>query len=487
METGNGRGHRLLVVPKAVNRASAIAFVRVFIGVFWLFEVTVGHNWKLGGFGSGTNPGWVGPGAGDSVREEIGRAVEDGTWNWAAWLFQNAIEPNAAAFSYLVIALQVAFGVFLIFGLLVRPTALIAITMDLSIFMLGNSRIPPFFTMAHLFVLTTGAGIPYGADGWIMERTRDARTGAITALRWLIDLPLMTFRGVPVAVMTGSALLSLYFFMQMAMRETSRMNLVAMELAFLFGLVAAGIYFGRHAADRLAVTVAMVRVFVGFKFLHEIWVRVEPGVNGLPGWAGAEQLRGVFETISDNHWAPFAWIADNVFLSAMTPWVILFGVIQVAVGVMLVVGYRTRLASLIGLTYLAGLGVMGFTRYAPFVYGLLIVVLALEGGRVLSLDSQRALAHPPRYGLPIPKSVVPVLIAVFAVNAVAATIAVFTTGGIAPDGYTESMGQMTAAMVAIFSGIFALMGLLQERSGGPEEIVHRGRGLRESWKELTAV
>jgi hypothetical protein len=67
--------------------------------------------------------------------------------------------------------------------------------------------------------------------------------------------------------------------------------------------------------------------------------------------------------------------------------------------------------------------------------------------------------------LPIPKVAIAVLVALAAVNAVAAAIAVITSGGIAPDGYTESMGQMTTAVVAIFSALFALGGWLQLRAG----------------------
>ncbi|MDP3891386.1 hypothetical protein, partial [Nocardioides sp.] len=69
------RGHRWLVVPGQVNKTAGIAFLRIFIGVFWLFEVMVGHNWKIGGFGSGAHPGWIGPGAGDEIRENIAIAV----------------------------------------------------------------------------------------------------------------------------------------------------------------------------------------------------------------------------------------------------------------------------------------------------------------------------------------------------------------------------------------------------------------------------
>lgn len=131
---------------------------------------------------------------------------------------------------------------------------------------------------------------------------------------------------------------------------------------------------------------------------------------------------------------------------------------------MLILGYRTRLAASVGLVFVGGLAVLGFTRYAPFVFGLLVVVLALDAGRALSLDARAAADRLPDYGLPVPARAVPALVAVAAVNAVAAVIAVVASRGIAPDGYVESMGQMTTAMVAIFSGMFALLGWLQLRT-----------------------
>lgn len=458
----------LLVIPENINKAAVLAFARVFIGVFWLFEVTVGNNWKLG-LGSGANPGWVGPGAGDTVREEIGLAVEDGTWAAPAWVFQNMIEPNAEAFSYLVIGLQVMFGLFFIFGFMIRPTALIAITFDLSVFFLGNSRIPPFFTAAHLLLLATGAGMYYGADGWITQQIRSSRRRGARAVRWLIELPLLKSPRAQTAVLAASALFATYFFMQIAMRETERLSLVAMDLAVLFGLVAAGFYFARRTTDRLQVVVALLRVFVGFKFLQQIWVWTEPGVNALPGWAGTDKLRDLFELISANHWAPLGWVVDTAVLPAMAFWAAVFAVVQFAVGAMLIVGYRTRLAATVGLVYLGTLGVLGFTRYAPFAFGLLVVVLALDAGHRLSLDSARLADRPVRYGLPIHRHAVPALVMLSAASAVALGIAVFTTGGLAPNGYEEDMGHVVAAMVALFSGMFAVIGWLQLRSGGPDE------------------
>jgi hypothetical protein len=453
------RDDGLLQLPAEAVKASAIAFVRVFLGVMWLFEVTVGHNWKIGGLASGANPAWMGPGAGEAVREESAKAIADGTYAWAGWLFESVIIPNAVAFGYITIALQILLGVAFIVGVAVRPLALAAIAMDVSIFMLGNSRIPPFFTAAHLFVLVSGAGTYYGMDGWILERTQQTKSTAVRALRWIIDLPVFKREHTAPAIALFG-FIALFFFLTMPTRETGRIGFVSMELALLAGLVALGLYAASRYGDRFAALAATLRIFVGIKLLHEIWARVEPGVNALPGFAGAEAQTEVWQQVVDNHWGLFAGLVDATIIPAMGFWVVVFGAIQLAVGVSLVVGYRTRLAGVVGLVYLGALIALGMTRYAPFVFGLLIPVVALDGGRIMSLDSLRRPALAARFGLPIPSAAILPLIALAAINAVAAAITSFTVG-ITPDAYVDSMPAMVTAFVAIFSGLLAFAGWLQ--------------------------
>jgi hypothetical protein len=453
------RDDGLLQLPGEAVKASTVAFVRIFLGVMWLFEVTVGHNWKIGGLASGANPGWIGRGAGDAVREEAGTAIADGTYAWAAWLFDSVIVPNAELFGYVTIALQVLLGVAFIVGFAVRPLAIAAIGMDLSIFMLGNSRIPPFFTAAHMFVLVSGAGTYYGLDGWILKRTRDSKGAATRALRWVLDLPVFKREYLaPAIAVTG--VLALFFFLTIPSRETGRFQHVALDLAALGGLVTLGLYAASRFGDRFTALAATLRIFVGFKFLHEIWARTGPGVNALPGFAGAEAQAETFQAVVDNHWSLFAWLTDTVVLSNMGFWVVVFGVVQLAVGLSLVLGYRTRVAGIVGMAYLGALIALGMTRYAPFVFGLLVPVVALDGGRIMSLDSLRRPAREARFGLPVPAKAIPFLIALAAVNAVAAAVTAFTMG-IVPDGYIESMPSMVTAFVAIFSGLLAFVGWLQ--------------------------
>jgi hypothetical protein len=453
------RDDGLLQLPAEAVKASAIAFTRIFLGVMWLFEVTVGHNWKIGGPGSGANPAWMGPGAGDAVREESASAIADGTYAWAGWLFEALIIPNAELFSYVVIALQILLGVAFIVGVAVRPLALIAVGLDLSIFMLGNSRIPPFFTAAHLFVLVSGAGMYFGVDGWILERTQDSKTAAVKALRWVIDLPVFKREYIAPAIAVFGVV-GLFFFLTMPTRATGRFTFVAMELAAIAGFVALGLYAASRYGDRFAALAATLRIFVGFKLLHEIWARVEPGVNALPGFAGVEAQTEAWQVVADNHWALFSWITEAAIIPAMGFWVVVFGAVQLLVGLALFVGYRSRLAGIVGLGYLAVLMGLGMTRYAPFVFGLMIPVVALDGGRILSLDSLRRPAAAARFGLPVPAAAIRPLIVLAAVNAVAAAVTAFNMG-ITPDGYTDSMPSMVTAFVAIFSGLLAFAGWLQ--------------------------
>lgn len=88
-------------------------------------------------------------------------------------------------------------------------------------------------------------------------------------------------------------------------------------------------------------------------------------------------------------------------------------------------------------------------------------VIALDGGRLLSLNRvwRGDVAH--KFGLPIARRFVPAQIVLAAINAVSAAVTAFNVG-ITPDGYTESMRSMVTAFVAIFSALFAFVGWFQQ-------------------------
>jgi hypothetical protein len=230
-------------------------------------------------------------------------------------------------------------------------------------------------------------------DGWILERTKDTKSAAVKALRWVIDLPVFKreYTGPAIASL---GVVALFFFLTVPSRETGRFSFVAMELAALAALVALGLYAASRYGDRFAALAAALRIFAGFKLLHEIWARTAPGVNALPGFAGAEAQTEVWQQVVDNHWGLF---------------------------------------------------------------------IALDGGRIMSLDSLRRPALAARFGLPIPPVAIPALIVLAAVNAIAATVVSFNLG-ITPDAYVDSMPAMVTAFVAIFSGLLAFTGWLQRHT-----------------------
>ncbi len=453
------RDDALLPLPAEAVKASAIAFLRIFLGIMWLFEVTVGHNWKIGGLASDSNPRWMGPEAGEAVREASASAIADGTYSWFAWLFDVVVIPNATEIGYLVIGLQLLLGVCFIIGIAVRPLAVAAIVMDISILMLGNSMIPPLFLAMHLFVLVAGAGHYFGADGWILERTRFTGRPTVRAVRWLIHLPVFerSHLGGTIAVF---GLLGVYFLLTIGSRTTDRFALVALELVMFSALIALGLYAYSRYGDRLAALAVALRIFVGFQFLEEIWARTATGYDALPGWASADAQVAFYDQVVSNHWNLFAVLVDALVVHWIGFWVVLFGLIQAAVGAALLVGYRVRLFGLIGLGYLAFLIGMGFTRLAPFLFGLLVVVVALDGGRIMSVDSVRRPGATIRFGLPIPAPIIPVLIVLAAINAVAAATTAFNLG-LSPDAYVDNMIAVVTAIVAILSGTLAFAGWLQ--------------------------
>lgn len=450
--------------PQQGRRAAATAFVRIFVGVLWLFEVTVGGNWKIGTFSSGLNPEWFGPEGGSAVSEQIAGAVEDGTWAWPAWVFQNFAEPNAALFAFFVTALQVLLGVAFISGAFVRPVAVLAIAFDLTVFFLGSWRLPTFFFLFHLFLLYSNAGRYYGLDALIVPKLQAMRGQAGRLLHWVNTLPILKSPRLHSALFAVAVLASAYFFMEILGRPTERMGLVAMDLAVVMGLVAAGLYFGRQPGrDHFTVVTALLRVYVGYKLLHQTLVWSPAGINALPGGSPLDEVTELFETIAANHWAPIAGLVNGVILPAIGFWLVVFTVVQLAAGAMLVAGYRTQMAAAVTVAYLGTLIGMGFLRLAPFLLVVAIAMLVLDSGRNLSLDSAGKEERPPRYLPLLPAGQLGAAVAaVVALLFVVVTLAV----GLAPGDYTEEMRTVMTSMAAMFVGIPALVSLMAARSAG---------------------
>ncbi len=430
------------------NAGPWVAFVRIFLGVFWLYEVTIGHNWKIGSFTSGPHPGWFGPEAGSYLIEQGNAGIAAGTWSWFAWVLETLMYPNAALWGYVAVAVQIMLALAFIFGLFVRPMAVIGLSMDFFIFMLGNSRIPPFFSIGHLFVLATNAGMYYGLDAYLVNRYDK---------EWLKKLINLNFFPDKARYVAGSAaaVLAVYYLQKTTVIDTEKIKMVSLDLGILFGFVAAWFFLANDKMNKIDLTTSLLRIWLGYRFLHEIFVRNVPALNGIPGWGTKEQLTAVFTQISELHWPAIGFLMDSVFIPTAGFWAIFFAVIHTAVAIMLLLGIRTRIAAKIGLGFLALLIVLGFTRYSPFMFGYLFAVLALDGGRMFSFDSLNGIKH--EYGINISRKAI---LSLAILSVVAAVVAY--QGGVLPDGYRTSMGPVVAAMVAMLAGLVATGGVLQE-------------------------
>ncbi|MFT9487066.1 MAG: hypothetical protein ACH0QD_06820 [Tepidibacillus sp.] len=442
-----------LALEKSNNIGPWIAFVRIFLGAYWLYEVAIGNNWKTGSFTSGPNPGWIGPEAGAVLIEEGHSGMEAGGWAWFGWILENFMYPQAALWGYFAIAVQFILAFAFLFGIFARPIALLGLGMDFFIFMIGNSRIPPFFSLGHLFVLATNAGIYYGVDAMIMDKVKDAKTAGAKLLKSIYTFDFVTPK-IRRLLASIAAVLAVYYLLKIGVIETEKIKLVSMDLAVLFGFIAYGLFVYREKMDKVALTVSLLRIWLGYRFMHEIFVRWKPALNGLPGWGNGEQLTEVFKSISEKHWGPFSTLVDALFIPMADIWGIIFAIVQTTVAIMLLLGIKTRLASKVGLAYLSLLIIIGFTRYSPFVFGYLFAVLALDGGRMFSFDSMKKIE--PKIGIRLSNKMVYILLTISLVSVIAANI-----GGINPNGYQTSMGPVMAAMVSMLTALVGLSGAMQ--------------------------
>jgi len=204
----------------------------------------------------------------------------------------------------------------------------------------------------------------------------------------------------------------------------------------------------------------MVRIFVGYRFIHEIFVRTHAGVNGLPGWASLSDQAELFGgTIVASHVGPMATFVEVAVLPALPAWALAFAAVQTTVGVALLVGYRTRLAGSIAVAYLVVLIALGFVRLAPLLFSSALVAATLAG-RYASLDAVAGREiRPPE---PNGAAFVPAAVGSAAFFAVGASI------GIDPEmGYGEVVGPVAFVMLSFVLAVVALVAVADRRPGRP--------------------
>ncbi len=418
-----------------------IAFARVFAGFLLLYELTLGGWWKLGWFTTGPNPEWIGADAGAEVYGVSEQAIEEGTFGWFAALLEAVVLPAPELWTVLALAAQIATAVGLILGLWTRPAALLGIVYFLPVFHLGMIRTSPLFTVPIAFAFVANAGRYYGLDAVLWNRP-----GAIGRLTRAVNAPLPIRRAWYPPLAAGVAVVGVYYLLSIPETVDTRVHLTSLELTVFAGLVAGGLSYVYRGANPTSVAADALRVFVGYRFLQEIVVRSEPGANALPGWANVDAQAEVFAGIADAHVAPVSAFIELAVLPAMSAWVLAFAAVQTAVGVALLVGYRTRVAGTIAVGYLALLTALGLVRLAPLIFASAIVAATLAG-RHASLDAvagrvPRPPAIPARASLP------------------AAAVAVAFLGGAAAIGIDPEAGYgEVAGPVALVMFAFGLLAL----------------------------
>lgn len=330
------------------------------------------------------------------------------------------------------------------------------IVQELLILPLGTVRISPLLVIGTIFTFGANAGYYYGLDGKIQEMNIGGLPGRILDL--ITDMPLPARSTWPYLA-GGMGVLALYHVLAIGTMEAARMELAAMEFAGLLGVSAIGVALAYKGADAVRLSADLLRLFVGYRVLHEIFVRTDPGINGLPGWAPAAELTPLFEEIAANQVAPIAWFIEVAMLPFMGVWAAIFAVLTTVLAVGLLMGWRTKAVSAMGLVYTGFLISLGFTRYAPFVFGYLFVILAL-GGKYMSIDSTTDRSTEPLVVAYRPSVAGYYLVPVAVVVALVSMAVAFWFGN-TPGEYMTNLQGTTATMVFIFAVLLSWTGFVQ--------------------------
>lgn len=146
------------------------------IALLWLvIRVYVGWEWLSAGIEKVGNPAWVGSGAGSALTgfikgalSKTGGAHPD-VQGWYAAFLQNAVLPNAGAWSAAVAYGEVLVGVALILGCLTGIAAFFGLFMNLNYLLAGTvSTNPVLFTLAIGLILAWRVAGYWGLDRYLL-------------------------------------------------------------------------------------------------------------------------------------------------------------------------------------------------------------------------------------------------------------------------------------------------------------------------------
>lgn len=423
-----------------------LAVLRVATGALWLNEVFIGEDWKIGLPWSGAHPGWIGPGAGQFILGHAQRAIDSGIWNWYTWLLQTLVIPYAAFWSYLIVTAQVLAGLALVLGLLSRYASLGTILLTSTIILIGSTPNATALLMLGIVIFATDASRQYSLDVWLR-----AHCPSTALQRWLGLLPFRYRWSAALAVVAGT--LGLIAIQQIGNRLSFTASLVAYDLALVLG-IATLILFKIAAGSEIRQSwLEGLRIFIGVRFLDEIFTRTIPGIERLPAIGSGYYYTDLFTEMQGfNHWP---WV-NAVWRTALEPfpelWVWVFGIVQFTIGCCLIWGIFTRPALRAAVAYLGILFLLGFVRFTQFFLLPTVVALAAGAGASLSLDALLNKANRPA-GLFSRREqwALRICLGIALLSSLSLLIS-----GLEPSGYESNLAGLMGSLVAIFAVVLAV-------------------------------
>ena len=147
---------------KYVGHLLPVAFLRIYLGYFYLNYAVVGWKNYMKGIG----------GYSSLFIEALGKPELVG---WYRLLLSEHIIPNWKIAAFILIGLNLAVGVSYLLGYIVRPMSIIAMILSLNLLVLNPIDQEMFYKMmivCHFVLAWVGAGRCIGLDYYFFKRKR---------------------------------------------------------------------------------------------------------------------------------------------------------------------------------------------------------------------------------------------------------------------------------------------------------------------------
>ena len=145
---------------KYVGHLFPIAFLRIFLGYFYLNEALL----KL------TGEYLKRPELAAMIREAL---PTSGAPEWYKSILEQYVVPQWPLFAYILMIMEFVVGLSYLFGYLVRPVGLLAFFMCLNLLMMGGPATEALFktfVVIHITLAWIGAGRCLGVDYYFFKR-----------------------------------------------------------------------------------------------------------------------------------------------------------------------------------------------------------------------------------------------------------------------------------------------------------------------------